>query len=167
MRKPHFIDYFLYGWVTCLLVKLHRGDDSMNMPFIVAVFAFCLGSVSWVLTLLVFKLSLIGFFSFQVCWNFNPLAGVFYHCLWSIWVDKILCVENSLILYHSLGLFFGGPISQESLVLLFWWVHQYNKRHSNFFFLHPLPLPLLFFFFSSFSFLPTLLLLPSFFFFFF
>lgn len=43
----------------------------MNMSFIVATFAFCLESVSRVLTLSVFKLSLIGFFSLPVYWNFQ------------------------------------------------------------------------------------------------
>lgn len=93
MRIPHFIDYFLYGWVTCLLVKLYRGDNSMDMSFIVAVFAFFPESLSWVLTYWYLKF-LIGLFGLQACWNFQPSGWCVLLLLLGIWIDVARCVES-------------------------------------------------------------------------
>lgn len=68
--------FFSYGWVTCLLVqKLHRGDNSMNMPFTVAVFASCLWSLS----------------EFWPCWYLSFLKGIQSSGVLEFWTPWLVC----------------------------------------------------------------------------
>lgn len=93
MRIPSFIDYYLYGWVTCLLVSF-RGERTLWLSILLKL---CLHSVrslileSWPYWELSF---LKGCSVFRNVGVFNPLAGVFYYCLWTfglVWpnVEKV------------------------------------------------------------------------------